>query len=135
MIGGGGVDLEQRFDNVWSKLCVGWNTFTPAGILCRILGVCRHLLNSDTLQMLASFARGDRQRRDVGGLREGLPWPCCIDPPPPPYGPHWLNSQMGGAEHLALLIVHTAHLFTSTTLEKGISYATSATITSHKLLI
>ena len=53
-----------------------------AGILCRILGVWRHLLNSDTLQMLASFARGDRQRRDVGGLREGLPWPCCIDPPP-----------------------------------------------------
>ena len=57
---------------------------TPAGILCRILGVWRHLLNSDTLQMLASFARGDRQRRDVGGLREGLPWPCCIDPPTPP---------------------------------------------------
>ena len=83
MIGGGGVDLKQRYDNVWSRLCVGWNTFNPSWNTVQNTGVWRHLLNSDTLQMLASFARGDRQRRDVGGLREGLPWPCCIDPLPP----------------------------------------------------
>ena len=71
--------------------------------------------------MLASFARGDRQRRDVGGVREGLSWRCCIERPPPPphpYRPHWMNSQMGG-EHLALLmIVCTAHQFTCAVVEK-----------------
>ena len=79
--------------------------------------------------MLASFARGDRQRRDVGGVREGLSWRCCIERPPPPhpYRPHWMNSQMGG-EHLALLIVCSVLLTNLLVLLWKIFFAIYATI-------